>query len=198
MVQAAQSLSGIDVADVAQFDLYSCFPAAVKVISGALGLGPNDERPRTATGGLPYFGGPGASYSLHGLACLVDDLRARPETVGCAVSLGGMMNDFALGFYGVSDGPCEILDLGESAESPVATAVSAAGTAVVEAATVLHDKDQGPVAAPIIARLPDGSRTGARAADPGLPAALAGGRTLVGREVALTTSEAGFVTYLPR
>lgn len=195
MVHAAQTISGIDVADIAQFDLYSCFPAAVKVISGALGLDPADERPRTATGGLPYFGGPGASYSLHGLACLVEDLRARPETVGGAVSLGGMMNDFSLGFYGVGDGPCEILDLGEAAGPPVAAARSASGTAVVAAATVLHDKDRGPVAAPIIARLADGSRTGARAGDPSLPAALAGGPSLVGREVELTTSEAGFVTY---
>ncbi len=198
MVQAAQTLSGVDVADVAQFDLYSCFPAAVKVISGALGLSPDDERPRTTTGGLPYFGGPGASYSLHGLACLVEDLRLHPETVGAAVSLGGMMNDFALGFYGVGDGPCQILDLGESVETPVPTAVSADGSAVVDAATVLHDKDHGPVEAPIIARLPDGSRTGARAGDPALAAAIAGGPSLVGRAVELTTSEAGFVTYLLR
>jgi acetyl-CoA C-acetyltransferase len=195
MVETAERLSGVEVADIAQFDLYSCFPAAVKVISAALGLGPGDERPRTASGGLPYFGGPGASYSLHGLACLVEDLRARPDTIGAAVSLGGMMNDFSLGFYGVGEGDCAIADLGESQELQLSTASSATGPAVVDAATVLHDKDRGPVAAPVIARLPDGTRIGARAADPGLPAALAGGPSLVGRDIELTTSEAGFVTY---
>jgi hypothetical protein len=52
--------------------------------------------------------------------------------------------------------------------------------------TVLHERDAGPVAAPVIARLPDGSRVGARAATPDLPAALSG-TSLVGRQVQLVT-----------
>ena len=61
-------MAGIGVDDVATFDLYSCFPFPVFVICEALGLAADDPRGLTLTGGLPYFGGPGNSYSLHGIA----------------------------------------------------------------------------------------------------------------------------------
>jgi acetyl-CoA C-acetyltransferase len=197
LVEAAQDVSGTSMADVAAFDLYSCFPAAVKVASNVLGLGPDDPRPRSASGGLPYFGGPGASYSIHGIACLVEDLRARPGMIGGAVSLGGMLTDFSVGLYAAGGGPAEIRDLGKHTENAVETVAQGEGSAIVEAATVLHDSAGGPVEAPIIARLPNGSRIGARAGDPQLPQALADQPSLVGREVTLTTDAEGHVTYLP-
>ena len=55
----------VGVDDIATFDLYSCFPFPVFVICDALGLDGDDPRGLTLTGGLPYFGGPGNSYSLH-------------------------------------------------------------------------------------------------------------------------------------
>jgi acetyl-CoA C-acetyltransferase len=198
IVDAVQTLSGLDLADVSQFDLYSCFPAAVRVLSNALGLRDDDPRPRSATGGLPYFGGPGASYSLHGIACLVEELRVQPGTIAGVASLGGMLTDFSVGLYGAVDSACQQLDLGKSTANPVETVSVASGIAVVDAATVLHDKDRGPVHAPIVARLADGTRTSAIAGDPTLPAALAGRVSLVGREVQLSTSQDGQVTYLPR
>jgi acetyl-CoA C-acetyltransferase len=198
IVDVTQTLSGIDLADVPRFDLYSCFPTAVRVLSNALGLREDDPRPRTATGGLPYFGGPGASYSLHGIACLVEELRAAPGSIAAVASLGGMLTDFSVGLYGVVDGTHEQRDLGKETPDSVATVSAASGSAIVDAATVLHEKDRGPVEAPIIARLPDGSRTSAVAGDPELPKALAGRVSLVGREVVLTTSADGSVTYLPR
>jgi hypothetical protein len=67
----------------------------------------------------------------------------------------------------------------------------------VDAATVLHERDAGPVHAPIVARLPDGSRISAVADDPALPAALAGQVSLVGREVRLSTAANGRVSYVP-
>jgi acetyl-CoA C-acetyltransferase len=167
------------------------------VLSAALGLGPDDPRPRTATGGLPYFGGPGASYSLHGIVSLVEELRAKPGTVAAVGSLGGMMTDFAVGLFGAVDGTLQQLDLGKDTPDEVATVTQASGVAVVDAATVLHDRENGPTEAPIIARLPDGSRVGAVPGDPELPKALSDQVSLVGREVALSTSADGSVTYLP-
>ena len=77
----------------------------------------------------------------------------------------------------------------------VVVAQCVGGTGVVEAATVFHERDPGPVTAPAIVRLPDGRRAGARAADPELPAELS--RTpIVGREVVLTTVD-GITTYRP-
>jgi hypothetical protein len=61
--------------------------------------------------------------------------------------------------------------------------------------TVLHDRDGGPVAAPIIGRTAGGARFGARLADPAEAAELAG-MSLVGAEVEVM-SEGGHTLYRP-
>jgi acetyl-CoA C-acetyltransferase len=187
-VAAALARAAVDPAAIDLFDLYSCFPAAVQIASAAFGLAEDDGRPRTVTGGLPYFGGPGASYSLHGLVCMVEELRAGRGALGAVVGLGGMVNDFSVGLYALADGapdrPVAPVDLGVVGDDPVPLRPSASGPAIVDAMSVLHDRDRGPFAVPVIARLPDGSRVGARAADPTIAADLTG-TTLVGREVRL-------------
>jgi acetyl-CoA C-acetyltransferase len=194
--------AGISADDISGFDLYSCFPAAVQLATGAFGFDPfTDPRPLTRTGGLPYFGGPGASYSLHGIVCTVDAVRADAGSVSAVVGVGGSCNDFSVGLYSVDEPRrpgrfVEATDITEALE-PLAVphAQEANGTAVVDAMTIFHERDAGPVSAPLIARLPDGSRVGARPADPELPATLSG-TSLVGREVRLTTVD-GTTTYLP-
>jgi hypothetical protein len=106
-----------------------------------------------------------------------------------------MVTDFSVGLYSTAESPFASVDLGEDAYRPVDIRQFGKGHALVEAMTVLHDRDRGPVAAPVIARFADGSRTGARPIDPSLPTALSG-TSLVGREVELTTKE-GKVSYLP-
>lgn len=188
-------LTGITPSEIDLFDLYSCFPAAVQMASRAFGVAQGDTRQRTTTGGLPYFGGPGAAYSLHGVACVVEELRTRPQATGAVVGVGGMVTDFSVGLYGVSDEPYRDSDLGEITSNAVEIRPAGDGRAVVDAMTVLHDRHRGPMAAPIIARLPDGSRVGARLAEPSLASELSG-TSLVGREVDLTTI-AGKVVYEP-
>jgi len=96
----AQALAsaGRDAADVALFDLYSCFPCVVLIAAEALGL---DWRATSATvtGGLPFFGGPGNSYSLHAIATMVERLRAAPEAFGLILANGGFMSKEAAGVY---------------------------------------------------------------------------------------------------
>jgi acetyl-CoA C-acetyltransferase len=192
-VEEAFRLSAISPDEVGRFDLYSCFPAAVLLAVSALGLDPIGSKPLTATGGLPYFGGPGASYSLHGLACLFEDMQARGTQYGAAVGVGGMVTDFSIGVYGLGEAPFRAAELAVADPPQVPSARTAQGTGVVEAMTVLHDRDRGPVEAPVIARLASGARIGARCADPAMPGDLSG-RNLVGREVKLTTKE-GKVYY---
>jgi acetyl-CoA C-acetyltransferase len=192
-VQEVFRLSATTPDKVARFDLYSCFPAAVLLAAAELGLDPGGPKPLTATGGLPYFGGPGASYSLHGLACLFEDLHAGGAPYGAALGVGGMVTDFSIGVYGLDDAPFRSAELVVPEPPPVPAARLAQGPAVVEAGTVLHDRDRGPVEAPVIARLPSGSRVGARCADPAMAENLSG-RNLVGAEVELTTVD-GKVYY---
>ena len=191
IVERLVAASRVDVDEIAGFDLYSCFPAAVQLAAAAFGVDPvTDHRPLTRTGGLPYFGGPGASYSLHGLVATVEAVRAEPGSISAVVGVGGSANDFAAGILSVDEprAPAAWEQVPEITESLTPGSVEcvqgATGPALVEAGTVFHERAAGPVAAPVIARLPDGRRVGARAADPELPAELS--RTvLVGREIVL-------------
>ncbi len=188
-VEEAARLAGLGPAEVDAFDLYSCFPAAVLLGRQALGVQPDDPRPLTASGGLPYFGGPGASYGLHGLACLFEDMLAGRAESGLSVGIGGFVTDFSVGIYGLDGGPVQLAGMPRPEAPGMAVAERAEGRAVVEAMTVLHERHAGAVAAPVIARLPDGRRVGARCADPDLPAELSG-RSLIGREVELSAGPA--------
>lgn len=95
----ALRVAGIGVDDIASFDLYSCFPFPVFVICEALGISGDDPRGLTLTGGLPYFGGPGNSYSLHGIAETVAEMRDKPGQFGFVGANGGIMSKYSVGIY---------------------------------------------------------------------------------------------------
>jgi acetyl-CoA C-acetyltransferase len=98
-VQEALRVSGIGIDDVATFDLYSCFPFPVFAVADEFGLAHDDPRGFTLTGGLPYFGGPGNSYSLHGIAETVAEMRDKPGSFGLVGANGGVMSKYSVGIY---------------------------------------------------------------------------------------------------
>ena len=49
------SMSDISIDEIEYFDIYSCFPSAVRVAADELGLDVNDPRGLTLTGGLTQF-----------------------------------------------------------------------------------------------------------------------------------------------
>lgn len=98
-VREALRVAEIGVDALASFDLYSCFPFPVFVICEALGIDGDDPRGLTLTGGLPYFGGPGNSYSLHGIAETVTQMRDRPGHFGFVGANGGIMSKYSVGIY---------------------------------------------------------------------------------------------------
>jgi hypothetical protein len=126
---------------------------------------------------------------------MVEELRADPGSLGAVVGLGGMVDDFSVGLYSTDGAGFTAVDLGTVDEGTVAVDTAYEGNATVDAMTVLHDRDEGPVAAPVIARLPHGPRVGARAADPALPSQLSG-TSLVGHEVVLSVRN-GETVYSP-
>lgn len=77
------------------YDLYSCFPVVPLEASRILGL---TDEPRTLTGGLPFFGGPGNNYSLHGIAEAHQRVRGTSKTA-VVYANGGMSSKHAAGFY---------------------------------------------------------------------------------------------------
>jgi len=154
----AFDMAGKTVADMAFFDLYSCFPSAVEVACDALGLDPFDDRGLTVTGGLPFFGGPGNNYTMHGIASMVARLRAQPDSFGYVTGNGWYLTKHSFGIYSTAapDGPFERLSPAQyqsdidALESPAFTETPS-GQARVETYTVLYGKE-GPSKAIIIGR----------------------------------------------
>jgi hypothetical protein len=103
-------------------------------------------------------------------------------------ALGGFVDDFGVGLYSRVP-PERAFTYADSLRPPSAGVVIARtgdGIGEVIAATVLHDRATGPIEAPVIVRLADGSRLGARAAAPSI-AVDAAGTTLVGNRVRVRT-----------
>lgn len=194
-VEESLLLADLTTDDIDAFDLYSCFPAAILLARNALGLDPSDPRPLTASGGHPYFGGPGASYSIHGLSCLFEDMLAGRVGRGMAVSIGGIATKYSVGVYGLDDAPFRSAQPITSDAPAWPVSDVGHGRAVVEAMTVLHDPLTGPVNAPIVARLATGERIGARSASATIAAELSG-TCIIGEEVELETTAEG-VLYRP-
>ncbi len=98
-LEGALAQVGKTANDIQRFDLYSCFPIVVHEARNILNITAGDPRPLTQTGGLPYFGGPGNNYSMHGIAALVDRLRNDPGSHGMLLANGGWMSKLAVGIY---------------------------------------------------------------------------------------------------
>ena len=186
---AALGAAGLGIDDVGLLDLYSCFPCVVQMGAAALGIGVDDRRGLTVTGGLPYFGGPGNNYTLHAIATMADRLRAGGGT-GLVTGLGWYATKHAVGLYG-SEPPARGWRAGDTGaaqaaidDSAVAVAERAEGPAEVVAATVVSGQDTAPSAAPVIARLADGRQVAAAADDAELPGLA--GRNLVGSRVVVS------------
>ncbi len=161
--KAALAAAGIDVRDVAFFDLYSCFPIAVSSVRDALGIAADDGRALTVTGGLPFFGGPGNNYSMHAVASMVEVLRAHPGTRGFVGANGGMLSKYSVGVYSTTPRPFVRCDSGPvqaavEARPPVVVTAQPSGRASLESYTVIHHKDGSPAIGVAVGRLPDATR----------------------------------------
>ena len=71
------------------YDLYSCFPAAVRMFKDSLKI--EDGEPLTVTGSMPYAGGPLNSYVLHSSVEMIKKIRANKISYGLVTGVSGMM-----------------------------------------------------------------------------------------------------------
>jgi acetyl-CoA C-acetyltransferase len=167
---AALEHAGLSIDDIAYVDLYSCFPSAVQIAAGELGLALDDpSRPLTVTGGLTFAGGPGNNYGGHAIATLVERLRSDAEGFGLASAMGWYVTKHAIGVYSARP-PTRLfahIDAGEEVERSRRRRVSSEyrGVATVEAYTVPFGRDGAPETAIISAIAPDGMRVLARSDD---------------------------------
>ena len=92
MIYAAKSINKMmEQLDIRldAYDLYSCFPAAVKMFSKSLELG--SELPKTITGSMPYAGGPLNSFVIHSTVKMIQKIRALEARHGLVTGVSGMM-----------------------------------------------------------------------------------------------------------
>ncbi|HEX7323473.1 MAG TPA: acetyl-CoA acetyltransferase [Mycobacterium sp.] len=168
----ALQLAGIDeIGSVDYVDLYSCFPSAVQVAAGELGLPVDDPyRPLTVTGGLTFAGGPWSNYVMHSIATMAELLAAHPGRRGLITANGGFLTKHSFGVYGTEPPPAgfrwEDVQSEVDREPTRPAAVHWAGQGTVESWTVPFDRDGRPEKAFLAVRTPDGSRTLAVIGDP--------------------------------
>ena len=186
---AAAERLGRPVAEADIIELYSCFPAAVRVQQRMLGLDP--QTTPTVTGGMAFAGGPFNNFVLQSLVPVIRALRAEPESVGVVTTVSGLLTKPGIGAWsGTPDGlPPLLADLGTAAAAAtgtidvVETLDGYDGEATVVTYTVTYD-GMDPVRTVAVCDTTDGRRCVAVAEDPDL-AGHAVGHELVGVRVRL-------------
>ncbi|CDO30848.1 thiolase C-terminal domain-containing protein [Mycolicibacterium porcinum] len=188
--QVAFALAGVHPSDIRYADLYSCFPSAVQIAAGELGLPLDDAAMAlTVTGGLTFGGGPGNNYVTHAVASLVDSLRHDPGTIGLSTANGMFLTKHALALYSTRpprDGFRWTSVQDEVDASPKRVpAPGYRGPARLESYTVAHRDDDGtPAAAVLIGITPDERRCWGNTASADLLQALEA-EEYIGRSIQL-------------
>jgi acetyl-CoA C-acetyltransferase len=192
--RAASGHLGRPLRELRLAEVYSCFPAAVRVQQRALGLDP--EGTPTLTGGMAFAGGPFNHFVLQSLGVLGQRLRAEPAEQGLLTTVSGMLSKPGLAVWSARPpaGRGEALLADMAAEVIAATEVvpvvnvppAATTPATVASFTVTYGGDQGcdPVRTAVVADLPDGVRTAATCED-AETARLAVTEGLIGRAVSV-------------
>jgi acetyl-CoA C-acetyltransferase len=155
----ALELAGTAIDAVDHIDLYSCFPAAVRVQARELGV--DGERPLTVTGGMTFGGGPLNTYVLQSTSAMADRLRGHAAT-GLVTTVSGMLTKQAVALWsGAPPRAFRSAEVGEEVRraTPVVEVVDeASGDGRVAAWTTLHERGT-PTATVAVVDLPGGTRT---------------------------------------
>jgi acetyl-CoA C-acetyltransferase len=157
--RAAEAHLGRPLADLEFAELYSCFPAAVRVQQRELGL-PLDGTP-TITGGMPFAGGPFNNFVFQATAAMAHRLRSNRGAMGLVTTVSGLLTKPGLAVW--STAPTHealVADLADdaAATTPVVDVCDAyVGVATVVTYTVRFDRD-GASEVVVVGDIDDGRR----------------------------------------
>jgi acetyl-CoA C-acetyltransferase len=135
----------------------------VELAAEAFGVDENDPRGLTVTGGLPYAGGPGSSYTLHSLANMVSRLRALQGATGLVTGNGMYLSRHSAVVVSTEPGDPSRGDasatVSRSSRDAIPTiAEEASGQCTIETYTVIYDRSGAPELGIVIGRLDDERR----------------------------------------
>jgi acetyl-CoA C-acetyltransferase len=181
---------GRDVEALDRIELYSCFPAAVRVQQRALGLAP--DRRVTQTGGMTFGGGPLNNFVIQSFVKMVECLRASPGSHGLVSAVSGLITKQGACLFGPEPSRPfvheQVTEAARAAQATVEVVRAAKGRARVASYTVSQAKDVANGVA-LILDLEDGRRTLRVVPDPAL-ATRAMQEELCGRTVLLGSDDA--------
>ncbi len=189
--ETAAAWLGLPIADVEVTEVYSCFPAAVRVQQRALGLDPAGTP--TVTGGMAFAGGPFNNFVLQAMAAVVTRLRDAPDRLGMVSTVSGLLTKPGLGVWSARPDarPPLLADLAYEVAS-VTDVVDAVGTidgydgaGTVTTYTVTFD-GLDPVRVVAVCDTDDGRRCVSIGDDPAL-AASACAEELIGTRVRIAS-----------
>jgi acetyl-CoA C-acetyltransferase len=169
--RAAAGHLGRPLGEIPIAEVYSCFPAAVRVQQRALRL--DVDGTPTVTGGMAFAGGPFNNFVFQSTAAVAHLLRAAPADLGLITTVSGMLSKPGLAVWSAQPSPPDrgplMADLAEEAAAltavqPVAAPDRAHGAATVASFTVTYDAAD-PVRTAIVADLADGTRVAATCED---------------------------------
>jgi acetyl-CoA C-acetyltransferase len=135
--RAARHL-GRELSTIDHVELYSCFPAAVRVQQRELGLDP--ARSATRTGGMTFAGGPLNNFVLQAWVEMVETLRADPGSTGLVTAISGLITKQGVSVLGPE--PPRPFFFGDVTEAvaadhtPVTVEAAASGRARIASYTV--------------------------------------------------------------
>jgi acetyl-CoA C-acetyltransferase len=165
--EAAADHLGTALADMDHIELYSCFPAAVRVQQRELGL-PLDGTP-TVMGGMAFAGGPFNNFSYQATAEIVRRVRAEPGTRGMVTTVSGLLTKPAIAVWSTEPDPsplvADVADRAAAATEVVDSVSTHEGPATIATCTVTYDGERASSAF-VIADLDGSTRWVGRSTDP--------------------------------
>jgi acetyl-CoA C-acetyltransferase len=183
--EAAAAHVGRPLAEIEHAEVYSCFPAAVRVQQRELGL-PLDGTP-TVMGGMAFAGGPFNNFTYQSTAAIVAQLRAQPGTSGMVTTVSGLLTKPAVAVWSTDPGAGLLVDdlvaAADAATSRRDAVSDHHGDGVIATYTVTSTgSGEHPAAAFVIADLDEHTRWVGTSAEPEL--AVRGAREeIIGRRV---------------
>lgn len=117
LARAAAGRIGRRVGEADILEVYSCFPAAVRVQQRELGL--DLAATPTVTGGMTFAGGPFNNFVLQSMVTVTGCLRAEPGALGVVTTVSGLLTKPGIGIWSARpDGrPPVVADLAAEADS---------------------------------------------------------------------------------
>jgi acetyl-CoA C-acetyltransferase len=160
----ALEMADCTIEDIDFYDIYSCFPSAIKIACDEMGIDIDTNKQLTVTGGLPYFGGPGNNYVTHSISEIMNRVRKVSRSKGLVTANGNYITKQSIGIYS-SEEPMKPFFLKNpnlyqnyinELKGP-SVINSPNGDASIETYTIINDR-KGPSFSIVFGRMDNGNR----------------------------------------